>query len=69
LEGVDFLETFAPVVSELDNVRLMLILSLVLGLATHQEVDYATEFQHAPNDDDPDLEFMSLEERKRLLRC
>ena len=63
LEGVDFFETFAPVVSW-TTVRLMLILSLVLSLATRQ-VDYTAAFLHAPIDEDPDLESMSLEERKR----
>jgi hypothetical protein len=63
LEGVDFFETFAPVVSW-TTVRLMLILSLVLGLATRQ-VDYTAAFLHAPIDEDPDREHMSLEERNR----
>jgi Reverse transcriptase (RNA-dependent DNA polymerase) len=63
LEGIDFFETFAPVVSW-TTVRLMLILTLVLGLYTRQ-VDYTAAFLHAPIDEDPDLEFMGLEERKR----
>ena len=50
LEGVDFFETFAPVVSW-STIRLMLILSLVLGLATRQ-VDYTAAFLHAPIDED-----------------
>ena len=45
LEGVDYFETFAPVVSW-TTIRLMLILSLVLGLATRQ-VDYTAAFLHA----------------------
>ena len=63
LEGIDFFETLAPVVSWM-TVRLMLILLLVLGLATRQ-VDYTAAFLHVPIDEDPDLEFMNLEERKR----
>ena len=63
LEGIDFFETFAPVVSW-TTVRLMLILSLVLGLATRQ-VDYTAAFLHAPIDEDPDLELMTQEERRR----
>jgi Reverse transcriptase (RNA-dependent DNA polymerase) len=64
LDGVDFFETFAPVISW-TTVRLMLILSLVLGLATRQ-VDYTAAFlQHAHIDEDPNLEFMGMEERKR----
>ena len=50
LEGVDFFETFAPVVSW-TTIRLMLILSLVLRLASRQ-VDYTAAFLHAPIDED-----------------
>ena len=60
---MDFFETFAPVVSW-TTVRLMLILSLVLGLATRQ-VDYTAAFLHAQIDEDPDLEFLGVEEKKR----
>ena len=63
LEGIDYFETFAPVVSW-TTVRLMLILSLVLNLATRQ-VDYTAAFLHAPIDEDPDIEHMSAEERRR----
>ncbi len=41
VEGVDFFDTFAPVVNW-TTVRLMLILSAILGLSTHQ-VDYTAE--------------------------
>jgi hypothetical protein len=63
LEGIDYFETFAPVVSW-TTVRLMLILSLILNLATRQ-VDYTAAFLHAPIDEDPDIEHMSAEERRR----
>ncbi|KAG7341235.1 reverse transcriptase RNA-dependent DNA polymerase [Nitzschia inconspicua] len=46
IEGVDFFETFAPVVNW-TTVRLLLILSQVLGLAS-QQVDYTAAFVHAP---------------------
>ena len=45
IEGVDFFETYAPVVSW-STVRLLLILSIVLGLATKQ-VDYTLAFVQA----------------------
>jgi len=50
VEGVDFFDTFAPVVSW-TTVRLMLILSIVLGLSTRQ-VDYTAAFVHAPMEED-----------------
>ena len=50
IQGIDFFETWAPVVNW-NTVRLMLILSLVLGLATKQ-VDYTTAFLHAPIKDE-----------------
>ena len=53
-EGVDFFETFAPVVSW-NTVRLMLVLSLILNLATRQ-VDYTAAFLHADIDRDPNYE-------------
>lgn len=46
IQDVDFHETWAPVVNW-NTVRLMLILSQVLGLSTKQ-VDYTTAFLHAP---------------------
>jgi hypothetical protein len=46
IEGVDFFETFAPVVNW-TTVRLMLIMSQVLNLSTKQ-VDYTAAFIHAP---------------------
>ena len=62
-EGVDFFETFAPVVSW-NTVRLMLVLSLILNLATRQ-VDYTAAFLHADIDRDPNYENMTKEERRR----
>jgi hypothetical protein len=49
IEGVDFFETFAPEISW-TTVRLLLILSQVLNLATKQ-VDYTAAFIHAPIED------------------
>jgi hypothetical protein len=63
IEGVDYFETFAPVVNW-QTIRLMLILSLVLGLATKQ-VDYTAAFIHAPIDKDPTWDSMSDEQRER----
>jgi hypothetical protein len=48
IEGVDFFDTFAPVII----VCMMLILSIILGLSTRQ-VDYTAAFVHAPIDKDP----------------
>ena len=50
IEGVDFFDTFAPVV-QWSTVRLLLVLSLTLGLATKQ-VDYVSAFCQAPIDED-----------------
>ena len=50
IQGVDFNDTWSPVVNW-NTVRLLLILSQVLGLAT-QQVDYTTAFLHAPIDDE-----------------
>jgi len=63
VEGVDFFETFAPVVSW-TTVRIMLILSILFDLKTRQ-VDYTAAFVHALIDADPNLEFMTQEERNR----
>ena len=54
IEGVDFFETYAPVVAW-STVRLLLVLSVVLGLATKQ-VDYTLAFIHAPIDDEVFIE-------------
>jgi hypothetical protein len=61
--GVDYFETFAPVVSW-TTVRLMLILSLILNLATRQ-VDYTAAFLHADIDVDPNYDLLSDEEKRR----
>jgi histone deacetylase 1/2 len=50
IEGVDFFDTFAPVVAW-STVRLLLILSVILGLATKQ-VDYTLAFVQADLDDE-----------------
>ena len=63
LEGVDFFDTFAPVASW-TTVRLMLVLSIVLGLATRQ-ADYTAAFIHAPIDRDPNWDNMTPEEQEK----
>jgi hypothetical protein len=50
IEGVDFFDTYAPVVSW-HTVRTLLVLSIVLGLHTKQ-VDYTLAFCQAPIDTD-----------------
>ena len=63
VEGVDYFDTFAPVVNW-TTVRLMLILSIVLGLSTKQ-VDYTAAFVHAPIDKDPDWDNLTEEEQEK----
>ena len=63
IEGVDYFDTFAPVVNW-TTVRLMLILSIILGLSTKQ-VDYTAAFVHAPIDKDPDWDNLTIEEQER----
>jgi hypothetical protein len=65
--GVDFHDTFAPVVSW-TTVRLLLILSAQLGLATRQ-VDYTAAFVHADIDLPPDYDRLSKEEQDRCGVC
>jgi hypothetical protein len=62
-EGIDYFDTFAPVVSW-QTVRLMLVLSVILDLSTKQ-VDYTAAFVHAPIDKPPNFETMSLEEKAK----
>jgi hypothetical protein len=63
IEGVDFFETFAPVVNW-QTVRIMLILSLILKLATKQ-VDYTAAFIHAPIDKDPEWDKLSDDQKAK----
>lgn len=63
IEGVDYFDTYAPVVNW-QTVRLMLILSIILGLATKQ-VDYTAAFVHADIDRDPNWDNMTEEQRSR----
>jgi hypothetical protein len=63
IEGIDFFNTFAPVVNW-TTVCLMLILSIMVGLATKQ-VDYTAAFVHTPIDKDPDWDRLSEEDRKK----
>ena len=53
VEGVDFFDTYAPVV-QWSTVRLLLILSILLNLQTCQ-VDYTAAFVHAPIDMEEDV--------------
>jgi hypothetical protein len=53
-EGVDYFKTFAPVVNW-QTIRIMLVMSLLLGLATKQ-VDYTAVFVDANIDRDPNWE-------------
>jgi Reverse transcriptase (RNA-dependent DNA polymerase) len=61
IEGVDFFDTFAPVVAWL-MVCLLLILILVLGLATKQ-VDYTNAFCQADLDDEVYVQMPKLFEK------
>jgi hypothetical protein len=61
IHGVDFFDTYAPVVSW-TTVRLMLMLSLELGLATKQ-VDYTAAFVHAPIDKPKHFDKMTPDEQ------
>jgi hypothetical protein len=63
IEGIDYFDTYAPVINW-TTVRLMLILSIILGLATKQ-VDYTAAFIHAPIDRDPNWDAMTEQERAR----
>jgi hypothetical protein len=63
IHGVDFFDTYAPVV-QWTTVRLMLILSLELGLETKQ-VDYTAAFVHADVDKHPDFDSMTPEEQHK----
>ena len=63
IHGVDFFDTYAPVVSW-TTVRLLLILSLELELATRQ-VDYTAAFVHADVEKPPDFDKMSPEEQAK----
>lgn len=63
IENVDYFETFAPVVSW-TTVRLLLMLSVQLGLASKQ-VDYTAAFVHADIDLPPNYDEMSPDEKRR----
>jgi hypothetical protein len=63
IEGVDFFETFAPVVNW-TTVRLLLIVSIILGLKTCQ-ADYTAAFVQAPIDQPPEWDKMSEEEKAK----
>lgn len=61
IEGVDFFDTFAPVVAW-STVRLLLILSVLMNLSTKQ-VDYTLAFVHADLHDDVYVRMPKLFER------
>lgn len=63
VEGVDFFDTYAPVVNW-QTVRLMLVLSVILELSTKQ-VDYTAAFVHAPIDKDPNWDNLTEEQKRR----
>jgi Reverse transcriptase (RNA-dependent DNA polymerase) len=63
LEGVDYFDTFAPVVNWI-TVRLMLVLSILLDLSTKQ-IDYTAAFVHAPIDRDPNWDNLTAEQQQR----
>ena len=63
LHGQDYFDTFAPVVSW-TTVRLLLILSLQLELATKQ-IDYTAAFVHADIDKPPGFDQVSEAEKTR----
>jgi hypothetical protein len=63
IEGVDFFDTYAPVV-HWNTVRLLLILAAQLGLSTKQ-VDFTAAFVHADIDLPPGFHKMSKEEQAR----
>ena len=62
-EGVHYWETYAPVVSW-TTVRLLLIMTAQLGLATRQ-VDYTAAFVHAEVDTPPGYERFNPDEKYR----
>ena len=67
IKGVDYFDTYAPVVSW-NTVRLLLILTAQLGLATKQ-VDYTVAFVHAPIPRPPNYDKMSPEEQRQAGVC
>ena len=60
VEGIDYFDTFAPIINW-TMVRLKLILTLILNLATCQ-VDYTAAFIHSPINHDPNWDNMSQQE-------
>jgi hypothetical protein len=63
IEGVDFFETYVPVMNW-QNVRLMLLMSLLMGLSRSQ-VNYTAAFVYADINKDPNWANMTEEERKK----
>jgi hypothetical protein len=63
IEGLDFFETFAPVVTR-EKIRIMLIMSIKFFLATLQ-VNYTAEFVHADIDKSPNWDTMTDLEKER----
>ena len=67
IEGVDYFETYAPVVNW-NTVRLLVIMAAQLELATHL-VDYTAAFVHAPIDKPPNWNEMTKDEQDRAGVC
>ena len=67
VDGVHTFETYAPVVSS-TIVRILLVLSLVLGLAT-QKVDYTDTFCRAPLDQTMHVELIKDFEVPNKVPC
>ena len=63
IEGVDFFETFAPVVNWY-TIRMLLVMSIILPLVSMQ-VDYTAAFVTAPIDKPPNYDQMSDKEKAR----
>ena len=63
IENVDFFDTWAPVVSW-NTVRLMLVLTAIMGLHSRQ-VDYTAAFVHADIDKPPNWNQMTEDERQK----
>ena len=63
IEGVDYFETFAPVVNW-HTIRMLLVMSIILPLVSMQ-VDYTAAFVTAPVDEPPNYDQMNDEEKAR----
>jgi hypothetical protein len=64
IEGVDFFETYAPVLNW-QTLRIMLVTSLLLQLLSTKQVDYMAAFVHADIDRDPEWDTMTKAKREK----